>query len=98
MPRGRRRRDNHPSRSGDPDAQHPQPQGPLAEGQDAIASGAARERNKQQQREANNINRIRDYYTLEDDSGARYWVFRAGLYQREAEDGAPVWYMHGLFG
>ena len=42
--------------------------------------------------------RIRDYYRLEDDRGARYWVFRAGLYQREAEDGAPAWYMHGLFG
>ncbi len=41
---------------------------------------------------------IRDYYILEDDSGARYWVFRSGLYQREAEDGAPIWYMHGLFG
>ncbi|MEM7746924.1 MAG: hypothetical protein AAF346_01635, partial [Pseudomonadota bacterium] len=41
---------------------------------------------------------IRDYYILEDDSGARYWVFRSGLYQREAEDGAPAWYMHGLFG
>ncbi|MEM9357884.1 MAG: DNA polymerase Y family protein [Pseudomonadota bacterium] len=41
---------------------------------------------------------IRDYYILEDDSGARYWVFRSGLYQREAEDGAPTWYMHGLFG
>ena len=41
--------------------------------------------------------RIRDYYRLEDDRGAHYWVFRAGLYQREAEDGAPSWYMHGLF-
>ncbi|MGI9410345.1 MAG: hypothetical protein ACR2OV_09755, partial [Hyphomicrobiaceae bacterium] len=42
--------------------------------------------------------RIRDYYRLEDDRGASYWVFRAGLYQRESEDGAPSWYMHGLFG
>ena len=42
--------------------------------------------------------RSRDYYCLEDDRGARYWVFRAGLYSREAEEGPPVWYMHGLFG
>ena len=43
-------------------------------------------------------NRIRDYYTLEDDSGMHYWVFRSGLYQLEAENGPPTWYMHGLFG
>ena len=42
--------------------------------------------------------RIRDYYLLEDDCGALYWVFRCGLYQREAEEGPPTWYMHGLFG
>ena len=42
--------------------------------------------------------RPRDYYCLEDDRGARYWVFRDGLYSREAEERAPVWYMHGLFG
>ena len=38
--------------------------------------------------------RIRDYYHVEDDSGARYWLFRAGLYQT---DKPPRWYMHGLF-
>ncbi len=47
---------------------------------------------------ADNQNRIRDYYILEDESGVHYWVFRSGLYQREAEDGPPAWYMHGLFG
>ena len=47
---------------------------------------------------ARDFQRVRDYYTLEDKSGARYWVFRAGLYQHEAVDGAPAWYMHGLFG
>ncbi len=41
--------------------------------------------------------RVRDYYRLEDEAGGRYWVFRLGLYQQEAEDGAPAWYMHGLF-
>ena len=42
----------------------------------------------------------RDYYHLEDDQGARYWVFREGLYG-DAEDGdgedRPRWYMHGFF-
>jgi protein ImuB len=42
--------------------------------------------------------RPRDYYRVEDDRGGRYWVFREGLYGRETEDGAPGWYVHGLFG
>lgn len=42
--------------------------------------------------------KIRDYYALEDTQGARFWVFREGLYQRAAEEGAPHWFVHGLFG
>ncbi|MGE3710238.1 MAG: DNA polymerase Y family protein [Hyphomicrobiaceae bacterium] len=42
--------------------------------------------------------RPRDYYMIEDADGGRYWVFRDGLYDRETDDGPPVWYMHGLFG
>lgn len=39
--------------------------------------------------------RVRDYYRVEDEDGARYWLFRAGLY----EPGQPVkWWLHGLFG
>ena len=52
----------------------------------------------------------RDYYQVETATGARYWVFRAGLYFDEtdgdetaegeeggnAEDRAPRWFMHGL--
>nr|WP_281501057.1 DNA polymerase Y family protein [Erythrobacter sp. F6033] len=37
----------------------------------------------------------RDYYRIEDTEGRRYWVFRHGLYGREADD--PNWYLHGLF-
>ena len=37
----------------------------------------------------------RDYYRVEDGKGGRFWLFRHGLYGREAE--APLWYMHGLF-
>lgn len=46
----------------------------------------------------------RDYYRLEDPTGARYWVFRDGLYGRgeedldeSEEDVAPRWFLHGLF-
>jgi protein ImuB len=39
--------------------------------------------------------RIRDYYRVEDDTGARFWLFRAGLY---GEDPLPKWWLHGLFG
>lgn len=38
---------------------------------------------------------VRDYYRVEDQEGARFWVFRAGLY-RQGE--AARWWMHGLFG
>ncbi len=39
--------------------------------------------------------RIRDYYRVEDDNGARFWVFRDGLYGGED---IPKWWVHGLFG
>ena len=39
--------------------------------------------------------RVRDYYRVEDDTGARFWVFRDGLY---APDAHPRWWLHGLFG
>lgn len=47
----------------------------------------------------------RDYYRLEDATGARYWVFREGLYGRadegpesdSAERHLPRWFVHGLF-
>jgi protein ImuB len=37
---------------------------------------------------------LRDYYRLEDESGARFWVYREGLYL----DGAPPprWFLHGF--
>lgn len=41
----------------------------------------------------------RDYYVIEDTAGTRYWVFRAGLYDREeGADGEeePRWLMHGV--
>jgi protein ImuB len=44
--------------------------------------------------------RTRDYYRVEDEAGARYWLFREGLYGREysgaAEERAPSWWMHGV--
>jgi protein ImuB len=36
---------------------------------------------------------VRDYYRVEDDTGARYWLFRAGLY---GGDEHPKWWLHGL--
>ncbi|CAM3445502.1 Nucleotidyltransferase [Flavobacterium longum] len=35
----------------------------------------------------------RDYYGVEDENGARYWLFRSGPYQ----PGAPQWFIHGFF-
>lgn len=35
----------------------------------------------------------RDYYCVEDGNGARYWLFRSGLYN----EGKPQWFIHGFF-
>lgn len=35
----------------------------------------------------------RDYYCLEDEKGARYWVFRLGHYGSDE----PKWFLHGFF-
>jgi protein ImuB len=50
----------------------------------------------------------RDYFRVEDKSGRRFWVFRAGLYRDAvrssplfgANDDTPIppaWFMHGMF-
>jgi protein ImuB len=48
--------------------------------------------------ESRTPSKARDYYRLEDDAGACFWVFRDGLYQEAQETGAPRWFLHGLFG
>jgi protein ImuB len=35
----------------------------------------------------------RDYFRFETDAGRRFWLYRAGLYQRETA--APKWFVHG---
>jgi protein ImuB len=40
----------------------------------------------------------RDYFRVEDKSGLRFWLFRAGLYRDFVPGGAaPRWFMHGMF-
>jgi protein ImuB len=41
--------------------------------------------------------RTRDYYKIEDQKGAMYWVFRHGLYEGEDASERPSWFLHGLF-
>jgi protein ImuB len=36
----------------------------------------------------------RDYYSVEDDNGNRYWIFRLGHYGNEQ---SPEWYIHGFY-
>jgi protein ImuB len=36
----------------------------------------------------------RDYYTVEDETGRRFWLYREGLYEQGK---IPCWYLHGLF-
>ena len=36
----------------------------------------------------------RDYYVVEDEAGARYWVFRSGHY---SGDNTQQWFLHGYF-
>lgn len=42
----------------------------------------------------NDIDRVRDYYRVEDEAGARYWLFRTGLY---GHDRPTKWFLHGVF-
>lgn len=42
---------------------------------------------------AGNPDAIRDYYRVEDETGRRFWLFRAGL----PGDPPPRWFVHGLF-
>lgn len=42
----------------------------------------------------NGVARVRDYYRVEDETGARFWLFRTGLY---GGDQPTRWYLHGLF-
>jgi protein ImuB len=37
---------------------------------------------------------IRDYYRVEDETGRRFWLYRAGLYH---PDRAARWFVHGVF-
>jgi protein ImuB len=43
--------------------------------------------------------RARDYFEIEDEAGAVYWVFRHGLYgtDEEGQEAPPAWFLHGLF-
>jgi protein ImuB len=41
------------------------------------------------------VSHVRDYYRVEDQDGARFWLFRAGLY---AADQPAKWWLHGVFG
>jgi protein ImuB len=45
-------------------------------------------------RAANENRETRDYYRVQDESGARYWLYRAGLYQAGKP---PRWFLHGVF-
>jgi protein ImuB len=44
-------------------------------------------------------NAARDYFRVEDKTGLRFWVYRAGLY-RDVVAGTPppAWFLHGMFG
>lgn len=39
--------------------------------------------------------RPRDYYTIEEEGGRRFWLYREGLYADPAHP--PKWFMHGMF-
>jgi protein ImuB len=39
----------------------------------------------------------RDYFRVEDKSGLRFWLFRAGLYRDLTQGAVPTWFLHGTF-
>jgi protein ImuB len=40
---------------------------------------------------------VRDYFQVEDESGERFWLFRAGDGE-DAATGSQAWFLHGFFG
>ncbi|GAB2179640.1 Y-family DNA polymerase [Dongia sp. agr-C8] len=44
--------------------------------------------------DANESLETRDYYRVQDETGGRYWLYRAGLYQSGKQ---PRWFLHGVF-
>ncbi|WP_342630164.1 DUF6504 family protein [Nguyenibacter vanlangensis] len=40
---------------------------------------------------------VRDYFRVEDTSGARFWIYRAGDGEH-GESGSQRWFLHGIFG
>ncbi len=40
------------------------------------------------------VEKVRDYYRIEDEDGRRFWIFRAGLYGPQS---TTRWWLHGLF-
>ena len=46
-------------------------------------------------RDAEGRTLTRDYFRVEDQDGARFWLYREGLFQREVTH--PRWFLHGLF-
>jgi protein ImuB len=47
-------------------------------------------------RDENGSTLTRDYFRIESRDGARFWLYREGLYARETP--TPRWFLHGLFG
>ncbi|CAN7645127.1 DNA polymerase Y family protein [Phenylobacterium sp. LjRoot225] len=45
--------------------------------------------------DAVSVAHVRDYYRVEDQDGARFWLFRAGLYEPQQP---ANWWLHGVFG
>lgn len=43
------------------------------------------------------ISTVRDYFSIEDESGERYWIYRAGDGQ-DMGTGSQRWFLHGIFG
>lgn len=60
------------------------------------ADGPERIRNEWWKREAE-MDTVRDYFRVEDDTGERYWIYRSGDGERP-ESGSHRWFLHGVFG
>ncbi|MNW22813.1 hypothetical protein D3C71_2245350 [compost metagenome] len=39
---------------------------------------------------------VRDYFTVENESGERFWIFRSGDGEH-TETGSQGWFIHGVF-
>lgn len=66
------------------------------EGPERLADEWWRPRSNGRHAAAGTVPPVRDYYRVEDDDGARFWLFRDGPHNADPAGGTTKWFLHGF--